>query len=258
MDFQNIQTIKELTHALKQYNQNLATTIFNDTQGYISVAFRKESIERNGKNFQFLCFYPNYEVALYPVETLLSYLKKLPEQATIAIKDPDGNYSSLYLTIDETIDKGTKYKWLVISDKLSYERFFLTSTLTAQEQAFEKMLKELETEHDNTVEYIHNWLCKQNDESLFQGILKEDRTIKGAVTYCMGKAKEQAQNHSSAMVADEVVFSWVKEYFLLEKLPETKVVGKVTTTAKKKSTKKSETKPERKEVDEQMNLFELV
>lgn len=161
MDFQNIQTVKELTYALKQYNQNLAITIFNDTQGYISVAFRKESIERNGKNFQFLCFYPNYEVALYPVVTLLSYLEKLPEQAAIAIKDPDGNYSSLYLTIDETIDRGTEYKWLVISDKLSYERFFLTSTLTAQEQAFEKMLKELETEHDNTVEYIHNWLCKQ-------------------------------------------------------------------------------------------------
>ena len=152
MDFQNIQTVKELIHALKQYNPNLATTIFDDTQGYISVAFRKESIERNGKNFQFLCFYPNYEVALYPVVTLLSYLEKLPEQATIAIKDPDGNYSSLYLTIDETIDQGNKYKWLVISDKLSYERFFLTSTLNAQEQALEKMLKELETEHDDTVE----------------------------------------------------------------------------------------------------------
>ncbi|EOE55644.1 hypothetical protein S9C_03279, partial [Enterococcus faecalis EnGen0109] len=26
MDFQNIQTVKELIHALKQYNQNLATT----------------------------------------------------------------------------------------------------------------------------------------------------------------------------------------------------------------------------------------
>ena len=257
MDFQNIQTVKELIHALKQYNQNLATTIFDDTQGYISVAFRKESIERNGKNVQFLCFYPNYEVALYPVVTLLSYLEKLPEQATIAIKDPDGNYSSLYLTIDETIDQGNKYKWLVISDKLSYERFFLTSTLTAQEQALEKMLKELETEHDDTVEYIHNWLCKQNDESLFQGILKEDRTIKGAVTYCMGKAKEQAENQTSAMVPDEVAFNWIKEYFMLDKLPEIKAIGKVMTTAKKQPTKKEEPKPQRKEVDEQIKLFEL-
>lgn len=170
--------------------------------------------------------------------TLLSYLEKLPEQATIAIKDPDGNYSSLYLTIDETIDQGNKYKWLVISDKLSYERFFLTSTLTAQEQALEKMLKELETEHDDTVEYIHNWLCKQNDESLFQGILKEDRTIKGAVTYCMGKAKEQAENQTSAMVPDEVAFNWIKEYFMLDKLPEIKAIGKVMTTAKKQPTKK--------------------
>ena len=257
MDFQNIQTVKELIHALKQYNQNLATTIFNDTQGYISVAFKKDKIEKNGNDFQFLCFYPNYEVALYPVVTLLSYLEKLPEQATIAIKNPDGNYSSLYLTIDETIDQGNKYKWLVISDKLSYERFFLTSTLTAQEQALEKMLKELETEYDDTVEYIHNWLCKQNDESLFQGILKEDRTIKGAVTYCMGKAKEQAENQTSAMVPDEVAFRWIKEYFMLEKLPEMKVIGKVMTTTKKQPAKKEEPKPQRKEVDEQIKLFEL-
>lgn len=258
MDFQNIQTVKELIHALKQYNQNIATTIFDDTQGYISVAFRKESIERNGKNFQFLCFYPNYEVALYPVVKLLSYLEKLPEQATIAIKDPDGNYSSLYLTIDETIDQGNKYKWLVISDKLSYERFFLTSTLTAQEQALEKMLKELETDHDSTLEVVHNWLCQQTDEALFLGILKEDRTLKGAMTYCIAKAQEQAKNESSTMVADDVVFSWIKEFFLLEKLPETKTVGKVTTTTKKKPTKKSETKSERKEVDEQIDLFECV
>lgn len=259
MDFQNIQTVKELIHALKQYNKNIATTIFDDTQGYISVAFRKESIERNGKNFQFLCFYPNFEVSLYPVETLLSYLEKLPEQATVTIKDPDENYSSLYLTIDETIDQGNKYKWLVISDKLSYERFFLTSTLTAQEQALEKMLKELETEHDDTVEYIHNWLCKQNDESLFQGILKEDRTIKGAVTYCMGKAQEQAEKRPNAMVmvTDEVAFGWIKEYFMLEKLPEMKVIGKVMTTTKKQPAKKEEPKPQRKEVDEQIKLFEL-
>ncbi|HAP4752695.1 TPA: hypothetical protein IUX23_002545 [Enterococcus faecalis] len=257
MNFQNIQTVKELIHALKQYNQNLATTIFDDTQGYISVAFKKDKIEKNGNDFQFLCFYPNYEVALYPVVTLLSYLEKLPEQATIAIKNPDGNYSSLYLTIDETIDQGNKYKWLVISDKLSYERFFLTSTLTAQEQALEKMLKELETEYDDTVEYIHNWLCKQNDESLFQGILKEDRTIKGAVTYCMGKAKEQAENQTSAMVPDEVAFNWIKEYFMLDKLPEIKAIGKVMTTAKKQPAKKEDPKPQRKEVDEQIKLFEL-
>lgn len=53
MDFQNIQTVKELTHALKQHNQNLATTIFDDTQGYISVAFKKDKIEKNGNDFQF-------------------------------------------------------------------------------------------------------------------------------------------------------------------------------------------------------------
>lgn len=123
MDFQNIQTVKELIHALKQYNPNLATTILT-IHKVISVQLSEKKALKETEKLPVLCFYPNYEVALYPVVTLLSYLEKLPEQATIAIKDPDGNYSSLYLTIDETIDQGNKYKWLVISDKLSYERFF--------------------------------------------------------------------------------------------------------------------------------------
>lgn len=218
MDFQNIQTVKELIHALKQYNQNLATTIFDDTQGYISVAFKKDKLEKNGNDFQFLCFYPNYEVALYPVVTLLSYLEKLPEQATIAIKNSDGNYSSLYLTIDETIDKGTKYKWLVISDRLSYERFYLTSQLTIQEQALEKMLKELETEPNNRLEAIHDWLCQQTDKDLLTGILKEDRTLKGAEAYCIQKAYE-IRNGNGAMASHITVFNWVREYYTLDELP---------------------------------------
>lgn len=257
MDFQNIQTVKELRYALKQYKQTLATTIFDDTQGYISVAFKKEVIEKDGKNVQFLCFYPNYEVALYPVETLLAYLEKLPEQAIVTIKDHDGNYSSLFLTIDETIDQGNNYQWLVISDKNSYERFFFTAQESTQEQAFEKMLKELETDHDSTLEVVHNWLCRQTDEALFLGILKEDRTLKGAMTYCIGKAQEQSKDQSSAMVPDEVAFRWIKEYFMLEKLPEMKVIGKVMTTTKKQPAKKEEPKPQRKEVDEQIKLFEL-
>lgn len=124
MDFQNIQTVKELRYALKQYKQTLATTIFDDTQGYISVAFKRSDRKRRKKRSVFM-FLSNYEVALYPVETLLAYLEKLPEQAIVTIKDHDGNYSSLFLTIDETIDQGNNYQWLVISDKNSYERFSL-------------------------------------------------------------------------------------------------------------------------------------
>lgn len=54
MDFQNIQTVKELRYALKQYKQTLATTIFDDTQGYISVAFKKEVIEKTEKRSVFM------------------------------------------------------------------------------------------------------------------------------------------------------------------------------------------------------------
>lgn len=75
----------------------------------------------------------------------------------------------------------------------------------------------------------------------------------------MGKAQEQAEKRPNAMVmvTDEVAFDWIKEYFILEKLPEMKAIGKVVTTAKKKSNKKEEPKPQRKEVDEQIKLFEL-
>ncbi len=59
------------------------------------------------------------------------------------------------------------------------------------------------------------------------------------------------------MVPDEVAFNWIKEYFMLDKLPEIKAIGKVMTTAKKQPTKKEEPKPQRKEVDEQIKLFEL-
>ena len=44
---------------------------------------------------------------------------------------------------------------------------------------------------------------------------------------------------------------------MLDKLPEIKAIGKVMTTAKKQPTKKEEPKPQRKEVDEQIKLFEL-
>lgn len=146
--------------------------------------------------------------------TLLSYLEKLPEKATVAIKDPDGNYSSLYLTIDETIDKGTKYKWLVISDRLSYERFYLTSQLTIQEQALEKMLKELETEPNNRLEAIQDWLCQQTDKDLLTGILKEDRTLKGAEAYCIQKAYE-IRNGNGAMASHITVLTGLENIIRL-------------------------------------------
>ena len=57
----------------------------------------------------------------------------------------------------------------------------LTLVKNSKELALEKMLKEMEQEHTSTEDSIHNWLCNQNDDELFNGIMKEDRSINGAI-----------------------------------------------------------------------------
>lgn len=98
-----------------------------------------------------------------------------------------------------------------------------------KEQALEKMLIEMDKKHTSTEDAIHNWLCDQEDDELFKGVLKDNRTIKGSVEYCASKAREQ-QTGNVAMIDDETVFSWIKDYFLLEKVTVKKVPAKVTTS----------------------------
>lgn len=114
-----------------------------------------------------------------------------------------------------------------------------------KEQALEKMLKEMNEEHDPTADTIHNWLCDQEDEELFAGIMKEDRSIRGAMNYCMHKAKENAEGKGSltmAMISDEVVYGWVREYFVAEKIEEKAPVNAKMTVAPKKTAKPKEEK----------------
>lgn len=126
--------------------------------------------------------------------------------------------------------------------------------------------------HTPTEDAIHNWIvAHQEDDELISGILKHlDRTIKGAMGYCIRKAsKSDYRNGQGAMVDDATVFSWVKEYFTAEKVETKSVVGKMTTGSKKstKNTQKKQTKkktpakktpPKKKipkEVGEQLDLF---
>lgn len=132
--------------------------------------------------------------------------------------------------------------------------------------------EEMDKDHTPTEDAIHNWIVvHQEDDELIAGILKHlDRTIKGAMGYCIRKAsKSDYRNGQSAMVDDATVFSWVKEYFTAEKVETKSVVGKMTTGSKKstKNTQKKQTKkktpakkkpPKKKmpkEVGEQLDLF---
>lgn len=131
---------------------------------------------------------------------------------------------------------------------------------------------EMAEAHTPTEDAIHNWIVDhQEDDELIAGILKHlDRTIKGAMGYCIRKAsKSDYRNGQGAMVDDATVFSWVKEYFTAEKVETKSVVGKMTTGSKKstKNTQKKQTKkktpakkkpPKKKmpkEVGEQLDLF---
>lgn len=88
-----------------------------------------------------------------------------------------------------------------------------------KQKALEKMLKEMNKNHSGAEDVIHNWLCDQDDEKLLEGILKEDRSIKGAMQYCVSQASKQ-QSDNAAMVDAQTVFLWVNTYFVSGKAPE--------------------------------------
>ena len=62
-----------------------------------------------------------------------------------------------------------------------------------KELALSKMLEEMNEKHSASEDKIHNWLCDQDDnEVLMQNILKEGKTIKGALDYAKAKARKRS------------------------------------------------------------------
>lgn len=234
-----VNTIKKLSQSLKKFDKQLPVAIFDPNYGYMSVAFKKEQKEENGKMFQWLTFYAHETIQMYTIEQLQTYLSKLPPQATISIQDENGHYTDLFLSIDGMKDKDKFLQWLVISNELEYDRFFRPQEVKQEssylEQALEKMLQEVKKETSNQIEHIHQYLCKQSDDTLFKGIMTEGKSIKGALSYCSKKAQEQSENGWSAMIDDNTVYEWIKDYFIHYELP--KKVEKKKTTPKKKENK---------------------
>ncbi len=95
--------------------------------------------------------------------------------------------------------------------------------------AEEKLLAEVSVPHDTTTDILHNWVCDQDNDAIYKGIVEQDKTIKDVIAYCGKKAKKAAESGASmAMVDEDTVFGWVSEYFsdpTIEK--EQKVVAKV-------------------------------
>lgn len=252
-----INTVGKLVSGLQNFDKQLPVAIFDRELGYMSVAFKKEITKKNDIEFQWLRFYAHETIQMYTIETLLGYLSKLPEQATILKKTEENKFTPLYLSIEGMRENGNYYQWLVISDELEYDRFFRKFDVKINEneteKALEKMLLEVKTETSESIERVHQYLCKQTDLALFTGILTEGKTIKSALNYCSEKARELVKKEQFAMVEDETVFEWIKEYFIIYELPKPKEKKKPVNKVKGQSLKSANTEKVRDE--QQIELF---
>ena len=132
-----------------------------------------------------------------------------------------------------------------------------------KQKAIAKMNNEMSQKHSPAVDVIHNFLCDQNDDELFENICKDGKSIADAYAYCVNKASEQ-RDGNCAMISDSVVFGWVVDYFNSELTAvKSKSAVNVSTSnesqhATNKETSKIDVKPSQKKVDfERINLFEL-
>lgn len=122
-----------------------------------------------------------------------------------------------------------------------------------KEKALAKMLEEMNKEHSPSEDRVHNWLCEQEDDELFQGILKDGYTIKSSLEYAKKKAREFAQN-GVACIDDQTVFSWIREYFLSNSKLENIRQVPVEPVSKKKLSRLNQLRPKPVRVSGQMKI----
>lgn len=119
--------------------------------------------------------------------------------------------------------------------------------------------EEMDKDHTPTEDAIHNWIVDhQEDDELIAGILKHlDRTIEGAIGYCIMKAFKSDYINGrgcgrGAMIDNATGFSWVKEYFISDEVEIGSVFGRMIAGSKKprkNPKKKSQTKKKTSKVE---------
>jgi hypothetical protein len=116
-----------------------------------------------------------------------------------------------------------------------------------RKQALDKMLQEMNEKHSSSEDKIHNWLCNQeNDEELMKSIFKEGKTIKSALGYAKSKARKEAED-GVATIDDDVVYGWVREYYLSD-VSEVKVDSSVPTRKLSAKEKKETAEREKRRI----------
>ena len=135
-----------------------------------------------------------------------------------------------------------------------------------KEKALAKLLEELNKPHDLALDRIHNWICDQEDEELFQGILKERYSLTCALKYAKEKARNFAEN-GVACIDDETVFGWIRDYFISNS--QVSNIKQVPVESVKKKAEKPKNPPENKAdavkikkekgaVEKQMSIFDFL
>lgn len=82
-----------------------------------------------------------------------------------------------------------------------------------KQKALDKMNEEMNQEHSSTEDFIHNWLCDQEDEELFKNILREGKSIKNAMNYLIQSAKNGSKGSNVAVMSDAEGFAIIVDYF---------------------------------------------
>lgn len=135
-----------------------------------------------------------------------------------------------------------------------------------KDKALAKMNEEMSEGHSRSIDAIHNWLCDQDDDELFEHICQDGKSINSAYTYCHNKAADYREGNG-AMVSDDIVFGWVVDYFKssLQEVKETYLYSSKGIDdkkhAEKKETPTNNVKTSQKEKEkadfERISLFEL-
>ena len=111
--------------------------------------------------------------------------------------------------------------------------------------ALEKLTNELTEKTSPSEKLIFEWLGKQKDIALYQGILTPEKSLKKAHQYAYSQAV-QYQVGGCAIIDDELVYLWIAHYF---KQP----VTVVTNDFSKEMIQKSKTKQEEPKKPQNIN-----
>lgn len=111
--------------------------------------------------------------------------------------------------------------------------------------ALEKLTNELTEQTSPSEKLIFEWLGKQKDIALYQGILTPEKSLKKAYQYAYSQAT-QFQVGGCAIIDDELVYLWITHYF---KQP----VTVVTKDFAKEMIQKSKTKQEEPKKPQNIN-----